>query len=352
MEKKRAYGYDDIVLCPTYSAIESRSEVDVGITLANGIELSLPVIAAPMDTVCDSSMAIAIGLSGGLGIIHRYMSIEEQVVHIKKTLSKIPYVGFACGLHGKDGMDRVVAGVDAGAQLVCVDVAFGATTMSNNMVHEIRKRYGDSVHVMVGNIATESQVTFIDNNTKSISHVDSFRVGIGGGSVCTTSRDTGFGIPTVTSIESVRSGMGYTVNRALIADGGIKYTGDIVKAIAVGADVVMLGSMLAGYKESAGKSVDGEYKEFRGMASREAREEYTKTETKHVEGISTKLLIKDGSVTDLFDSIEANIKSGLSYVGARNLKEFRGRVRYYVTTPAGFQERLPRYAEKTPNGAE
>lgn len=343
MTKKTAYGYDDIVLSPGFSNIKSRSEIDISVELPKGIKLDFPVIASPMDTVCDSEMAIAIGKAGGLGIIHRYMSIEDQVNHIKTAkIFETKNVGFAVGVNGKDDMDRVAAGIEAGANVVCIDIANGGSIHALETASKLQKLYPD-VHIMAGNVANAEQLNAIER------FVDSVRVGVGGGAVCSTSRDTGFGIPSVTSMElCYKHTLSSTYPVALIADGSIKYTGDIVKAFAVGADVVMLGSLLSGYEESCGAVVklDGKtYKQFRGMASREAREEFTGKPTFHVEGIST-LVEAKGSVMNFFEQVKANLKSGLSYYGSDSLYKFVGKPDYYVTTMSGFLERLPRHTER------
>jgi len=341
MCKKTALGYDDIVLSPRFSNIRSRSEIDISVELPKGIKLEMPVIASPMDTICESDMAIAIGKAGGVGIIHRYMSIEEQTKHISRAKKETHNVGFACGVNGKDDLERAAKGIECGANIICIDIANGGSIHAVETAIKLQKLY-PNVHIMAGNVANASQLGAIER------FVDSVRVGIGGGSVCTTSRICGVGLPSVTSIElCYQHTLSSSEDVALIADGSIKYTGDIVKAFAVGADVVMLGSLLSGYTQSCGNvvRVDGkEYKQFRGMASREAREEFTGKKSYHIEGIST-LVETKGDVTEFFEAIKANLKSGMSYLNARNMKEFIGKPTYFITTHSGFLERLPRYTE-------
>lgn len=335
-EGKRALGYDDIALCPRVSYIESRSEVDLSVDLGMGIKLKLPIIAAPMDTVCESNMAIELGNLGGLGIIHRYMSIEKQADEVKRVKESGNLVGFACGIRGRDGDERVDACINAGADLVCIDVAYGATKMVKDKTRELRRKYPD-IHIMIGNVANDKHMEYLSANRGPF--FDSIRVGIGGGAACTTSRDTGFGLPTVTSIESAKSANISGVK--IIADGGIKYSGDIVKALAVGADAVMLGSMLAGHFECPSVIKEGKMV-FRGMASEGARRDYNGDHSYHIEGVSMNISPR-GRLLDTIKRIEANIKSGLSYGNATNIKDFyEGPQTYYTITPAGFSERLPR----------
>jgi IMP dehydrogenase len=345
MAVERVYGYDDIVLVPSWSEIRSRSDVDLSVDLGRGIELKLPIIAAPMDTVCGSSMAMSVARAGGIGIIHRYLSVEMQREKVRAVHDSGLLVGFACGVKNTEEENyRVGQCVDAGADLVCIDVAHGATEMVAERVDHIRNRYPE-LHIMIGNIATGEQLRYlIASCVKNDSFFDSVRVGIGGGSMCSTSRDTGFGLPTVSSIEWVYECRDmYSFKPKIIADGGIKYTGDMVKAFAVGADAVMLGSLLSGWPESCGEVIEGGYKKFRGMASAEARMDFDGTAPSHVEGVSSLVEVKDYSVEKFLSTCEANIKSGLTYVGAASLDDFKeDKPEYNIVTAAGHRERLPR----------
>ena len=267
---KNAKSFDDVLLVPKYSEIRSRSDVDTGSALDEEIEFTLPVISSPMDTVTEQSMAMAMNNAGGLGIIHRYNSAQEQAKIVFDTYtSGVKHVAAAIGMTG-DYLNRADLLVDAGANILCIDVAHGHHVMMEDALASLRRRFGQDVHLMAGNVATlEAFDDLVSWGANSV------RVGIGGGSICSTRLVSGHGVPTLQSvIDCARTAHEVPI----IADGGFKTSGDIVKALAAGADFVMLGSMLAGTTETPGPVISEarghKYKAYRGMASRAAQKDW------------------------------------------------------------------------------
>ena len=318
---KETVCFEDVLLEPQYSEINSRSEINLGNTLKNMDTIELPIISAPMDTVTETSMAIAMNMAGGLGIIHRYNSIDKQAELVNDACLKgMCNVGAAIGV-SDDFVQRARSVRDAGANVICVDVAHGHHAKVRYALQVLRNTLGNTVHIMAGNVATLCAF-----NDLADWGADSIRVGIGGGSICSTRIQTGHGVPTLQSIIdcacSDRDAM-------LIADGGIKTSGDIVKALGVGADFVMLGSLLAGTDETPGElltTTSGQkVKVYRGMASKEAQKDW-RGQFSSIEGISH-IVTHKGSVRDVLKELEIGIRSGLSYSGAHNIQELQAKAR-------------------------
>lgn len=325
--------FDDVLLEPKYSDIKSRNEINIGGQLSDSVNLDCPIISAPMDTVTEGKMATTIGSLGGLGIIHRYNTIEEQckIVRDASYVDEVQ-VGAAIGTQG-DYLERASELVHHGAKVICLDVAHGHHALVEDALSNLRKHLPSNVHIMAGNVATEK--AFYDLSDWG---ADSIRVGIGGGSICSTRIQTGHGVPTLQSvIDCARAAKDMKVK--LIADGGIKNSGDMVKALAAGADFVMAGSLLAGTTESPGEIINtpqGKYKIYRGMASKEAQRDW-KGKVSSREGISTHISYK-GSVRDIIEELSVGIRSGFSYSGARNLKELQQFSSMLQQTGAGSKE--------------
>jgi IMP dehydrogenase len=342
MEKKMlqtALTFDDVLLVPAFSSIVSRSEVDLRLNLGPSIQLSLPVISSPMDTVTEADMAVAISKAGGLGIIHRYNSIEQQaklVMEAKKGGAK--FVGGAVGSTG-DFYERALELFKSNVDVICVDVAHGHHQNVKDAMEKLQSLKDTAIgtiHLMAGNVATGKG--FQDLSDWG---ADSIRVGIGGGSICSTRLQTGFGVPNLAAIFDCVQTQAYKSGKTkLIVDGGIKNSGDMVKAFAAGAHFVMCGSMLAGTDESPGETfTDGngvKMKNYRGMASREAQTDW-RGKSSAPEGISTFIKHK-GSVVNILQDIHGNIQSGYSYAGARNFHELAGKVQFIQQTSAGAAE--------------
>jgi IMP dehydrogenase len=323
---KEALCFDDVLLVPKYSEISSRSEVDISNSLdaLDKLKFKLPIISSPMDTVTESEMATAMTNVGGLGIIHRYNSIEEQV-ELSKRVQGVSAA--AIGVTG-DYQERVSELYKAGVSVFCLDVAHGHHILVKNALKYLKNNYS-GVHFMAGNVATLEGFEALANWG-----ADSIRVGIGGGSICSTRLVSGHGIPT---LQSVLDCVKTSHDVKIIADGGIKTSGDIVKAIAAGADFVMLGSMLAGTQETPGEVLSNtngkKYKIYRGMASASAQKNW-RGKSSTPEGVSTTIPYK-GSVDIILENIAGGIRSGLSYSGCRSIKEFQALAGFVKQTSAG-----------------
>jgi IMP dehydrogenase len=331
MQNRESLCFDDLLLVPQYSDIESRKEIDIGNTLS-GIKFSMPIISAPMDTVTETAMAHTMNKYGGLGIIHRYNTIDEQAKLVRRCAhaSKTENVAAAIGVTG-DFLDRAIELTKAGANILCVDVAHGHHAMMRYALEVLKNTFGETPHIMAGNVATLAAF-----NDLADWGADSIRVGIGGGSICSTRIQTGHGVPTLQSIIECAQ-----TNRdaKIIADGGIKNSGDVVKALAAGADFVIVGSLLAGSTQSPGEVFykDGrKLKTYRGMASPEAQKDWRGVASS-LEGVSTAIPFK-GHAGDILNNLKRGIRSGLSYSGARNLTELRAKAQFIKQTNASQSE--------------
>lgn len=310
--------FDDFLLVPQYSDIRSRKEIDIS-TKLNNLKFNIPIISSPMTTVTETAMSLEISNLGGFGIIHRYCSIKHQVHLLNeiKRKNKNAFVGAAVGTVD-DFKERVVELIKNGINLICIDVAHGHHILVKEAIEWIKNNY--NIHVMAGNVASGEGYRDL-----SFWGADSIRIGVGGGSICSTRIQTGHGVPTLSSIfESFKFKKEYNLNSGIIADGGIKNSGDIVKALAAGADMVMLGSLLAGTDESPSElfDINGEkFKMYSGMASKESQESWRGYSTS-IEGVSSKTKYV-GSLEKVINEFIANIKSGLSYSGVRNILELQ-----------------------------
>lgn len=335
---KEYLSYDDVLLRPRYSDIRTRAEVSISTDLNNGLKLDFPVIASPMDTVSESRMAAAIGAAGGTAVVHRYNTpmIEARYVSMARDLATaqgngiIP-IGAAVGVTG-DFMERATAVVSAGATFLCVDVAHGHHLMMKEALTSLRREFGNDVHIMAGNVATLAGV-----NDLADWGADSVRCNIGGGSICSTRIQTGHGVPGLHTIfECAQTDR----DIAIIADGGIRNSGDIVKALAAGADAVMCGSLLSGTDETPGKVIeesDGtRWKTYRGMASKEAQVGWRGTYSSN-EGVSARVPYR-GSVSRTLEDLKNGIRSGLSYSGARTISELASVAEFIKQTNSGLSE--------------
>ena len=327
---KTGITYDDVLLVPQYSDIISRREVDLTTDFGKGIELSLPIIASPMDTVSEADMAGNLNELGGLSIIHRYNTVEEQSAMIA-SLGKRVLVGAAVGVLD-DYMDRSQAAIEAGAKVICIDVAHGHHVLVKRAIQSIRELIGNDIHIMAGNVATLEGF-----NDLADWGADSIRCNIGGGSICTTRIQTGHGVP---GLETILQCAKSDRDAKIIADGGIKNSGDIVKAFAAGADAVMLGSLLAGTDCSPGtifKTETGELrKTYRGMASADAQRDW-RGRVSSCEGISSSVPYR-GKLADVIKELERGIRSGLSYSGARSVRELQAKAQWMQQSNAGATE--------------
>jgi len=348
--------FDDVLLLPNYSDFK-RKDVDLMVELHKKIKLKLPIISSPMDTVTEEKMAKSMAESGGLGIIHRNLSIGKQTSMVKKIKKIKTYdkkaavdeknrllVGAALGV-GDDFSERLKALIKEEVDLLVLDSGHGFSKFIIEAVLFIKKNFSQ-VPLMAGNIATKEGALALVK-----AGVDILRVGMGPGSICTTRVVTGMGVPQLTAIfEAVKGSLG---KAKIIADGGIKQPGDIAKALAFGADCVMLGSFLAGCEEAPGKvvKINGKkYKQYRGMGSiaamkKGAAERYgqkRQTDEKKLiaEGVEGLVEYK-GKVSDFLYQIAGSLRSSFYYLGAKNIKEFFEKSRFVKISRAGIIESHP-----------
>lgn len=332
----RALCFDDILLVPQKSNVASRHEVDLSMTIGYGkrkIKLSLPVIAAPMDTVCDVEMCIVMANAGGLGILHRYMTYEEQIIKSQNLIQS--GVGFGVALASNNGyLLQAEQLYNIGVRTFLVDTANGHGSYAAKAVRQLRNAYSDA-HIMAGNVSTLDGFLILAE-----AGADSVRVGIGGGSACTTRLVSGHGVPTLQSIMDVSEAY---QECSVIADGGIRTSGDMVKAFAAGADAVMIGSMLSGTDESPGEILTDAHgrdvKAFRGMASSSAQKDATGN-VSVAEGISTTVPYK-GSAKHIIDQIRGGLGSGCSYSGVEKLSDINEFAEYVTVSTASINESIP-----------
>jgi len=333
----KAFTYDDILMVPSYNHWESRKVVDISMRCKKGkLSLDLPIMTANMDTITEADMANYIGAKGGIGVLHRYLSIENNVRMFKDCRYPV-FVSVGCGT---DDLERAEALRDAGAGLFCIDVAHAHAKYVGRTLKNLRMMLGDDACIMAGNVATYAGADHLAS-----CGADIVKVGIGGGSVCTTRIKTGFGVPNLTAIKNCSR-----VDRSIVADGGIRYPGDIVKALAFGADFVMLGGMLAGTRPTPGpvmskKNKNGnevKVKTYRGMASSEVQMDYHGgiAEWKTSEGVSTQVPYREDE-DKIINDIMGGLRSGLTYGGAATIAELQRKLDYIEITTSGRTEGFP-----------
>lgn len=329
---RKTLSYDDVLLIPQYSTIRSRTEVDMSVDLGRGLSLQLPILSSPMDTISEKDMAVAMGISGGAAIIHRYNTLQEQVSIVSQAKEGNPTltVGAAIGVSG-DFLNRAAALRAVGIDFVCVDVAHGHHLSVKEAIGALRNILGD-MHIMAGNVATLAGI-----NDLADWGADSARCNIGGGSICSTRTQTGHGMP---GLETVFECAQTDRDVKIIADGGIRTSGDIVKALAAGADAVMCGSLLAGTAETPGKVMqdkDGHrWKIYRGMASKEAQIEW-RGKYSSFEGVASRVPYR-GLVASILEDLQRGIRSGFSYSGARTIGELHAKAEFIQQSGASQTE--------------
>jgi IMP dehydrogenase len=478
MNIRTDYGltFDDVLLIPHRSAIQSRKDVSTDSWLAPGIRLSIPIVSSNMDTVTETRMAIAMAQSGGIGILHRFMTIEQQadcVLRVKRSeslivespftispeasveiarqrmtevdvgglvvvdednhllgivtqrdvllapkddipvkqvmtprerlvvaspdetleearrklyehrIEKLPLedvdgrlvglitaqdiikiqehpnatkdsrgrlrVGAAIGARPED-LERAVSCLEAGADVLVVDIAHGHSDHVINMVRNLKQRF-PRMPIIAGNVATAQGVRDLAE-----AGTDAVKVGVGSGSICTTRIVTGFGVPQLSAIIECAEA-GHALNVPIIADGGIRNSGDLTKSLAAGASAVMIGSLLAGTDESPGATVireDRRYKIVRGMASLSANMDRRRLVNSELaieewgevvpEGVEAIVPYK-GALGDVLFQLVGGLRSGLSYAGARSIEELWQVAEFIQITPSGMQESHPHNVE-------
>jgi len=341
---KEALTFDDVTLAPKYSEILP-SEVDTSIKLTKTLKLKIPLLSSAMDTVTESKMAIAIAKEGGLGIIHRNLNIQKQVLEIKKVKKHKLLVGAAVGA-GPNEFKRADVILRENIDMIVVDTAHAHTKKVSEIIRFIKNKKSHKTALCAGNIATPEAAKFLLKLG-----VDIIKVGIGPGSICTTRLVAGIGVPQLSAILSVRNGI-KNKDVKIISDGGIKYSGDLAKAFAAGADAVMIGSLFAGTDETPGKLIkrNGKlFKSFRGMGSvgamnKGSADRYFQSKqndiSKYVpEGVEGFAKYK-GKVGTIIYKLIGGLRSSMGYLGSKQIKFLRDKPQFVKITKAGFYESM------------
>lgn len=334
--------YNDVLLQPQYSDIDSRNEVDLSTSIAPGIQLKTPLITVNMDTVTGVDMAIAIDRLGGIGLIGRFDTPDIQAQKIESVTKNGAKCIGVIGVKGNE-LDRAEQLLKAGSIALHVDIAHAHSRHAINIIKACKNRFPD-IPIIAGTIATYDAAIDLYQ-----AGADSLKIGIGGGSICITRINAGSGVPQITAImECARARNDKFPDRFILADGGAANSGDIVKALAAGADAYMGGSLFAGTDEAPGEkiSIDGRlYKEYNGSTSRAEKLRQIEKDSAgkhekyalHIEGVEAMVAYK-GPVEDIIESLTAGIRSGLSYSGARTIKELHQKAQFIQITQAGFKE--------------
>ena len=364
---KKGLTFDDVLLIPAESHVLP-NEVDLSTKLADNIKLNIPLISAGMDTVTEGAMAIAMALQGGLGVVHKNMSIQAQageVANVKSVVvpsnatkaavddqSRLLF-GAAVGVTS-DTFERAEALLEAGADAIVIDTAHGHSAGVLRKIKEFREHFPKQT-LIAGNVATGDATRALFD-----AGVDVVKVGIGPGSICTTRIVAGVGVPQITAIYDAASAA-REYHKPIIADGGIKYSGDVVKALAAGGNAVMLGSMLSGTTEAPGDIFEEngkKFKRYRGMGSVGAMAQAHGSSDRYFqggvneanklvpEGVEARVEYK-GDVSDVVFQIDGGLRSGMGYCGAANIPELIEKAQFVQITNAGLRESHPHDVQMT-----
>ena len=340
---KDSLTFDDVSLVPQHSSVLP-SETKTFNKLSDKLNLQIPLMSSAMDTVTESRMAIAISKLGGIGVIHRNLSIEKQVMEVKKVKKNNYLVGAAIGVSPED-FERAEELFKVKTDLIVIDTAHGHTQKVLNMIKKIKKKLNNTT-LCAGNIATGKAAKFLAD-----SGVDIVKVGIGPGSICTTRLVAGIGVPQLSAVLEVKKAL-KNYKTKIISDGGIKFSGDLAKAIAAGADAIMIGSLFSGTIESPGKIIKHKgklYKNFRGMGSVGAMaagsaDRYFQKKSKNVskyvpEGVEGLVKFK-GAVEKIVYNLIGGLKSSMGYLGAKTIRDLQKKGEFIKITKAGFYESM------------
>ena len=341
---KESLTFDDVTLIPQYSSVLPFETITTA-KISNKLSLKIPILSSAMDTVTESKMSIALAKAGGIGVIHRNMNIKNQIFEIKKIKKHGCIVGAAVGTSTQE-YERAKQILKQDIDLIVIDTAHGHTKKVREIIKKIMKIKPKKTSICAGNIATAEAAKFLINLG-----VDIVKVGIGPGSICTTRLIAGIGVPQLSAIMNVKKGIGKS-KATIIADGGIKFSGDIAKALAAGADAVMIGSLFAGTDESPGKLIKRNgvlFKNFRGMGSlgamnRGSADRYfqkkQKDTSKYVaEGVEGFVKYK-GPVDKILFQLVGGLKSSMGYLGSPKVTDLRKKPKFYRITKAGFYESM------------
>lgn len=330
-QRGKGLTFNDILIIPSKSEMRSRRDPDLKSSLTKNLSLELPFIAANMDTITEAPMALAMDQLGGTAIVHRFLSIEDQATEIKKLKDQnLSIISASIGV-GEEAKKRAEKLVALGVNLITIDIAHGHSVQMFETLQWFKSNY-PAVDIIAGNVATpQATMDLIEAGA------DAIKVGIGPGSMCTTRLITGCGVPQLTAI-ALCSETARQHNIPVIADGGIKNSGDIVKALAAGASTVMLGSILAGTIETPGLIQHGK-KLYRGMASRSAQDSWRGGVPTGMapEGESTSVAVK-GHVADVINELAGGLRSGMTYINANSIAEIPEKALFMEMSPMGFHE--------------
>ncbi|MCO4753693.1 MAG: IMP dehydrogenase [Bacteriovoracaceae bacterium] len=338
VERQNGLTYDDVLLMPRHCEITSRTIPNLETRVTKNFKMKAPFISSNMDTVTEKDMALGMAKLGGMGILHRFISAQEQAQQIKWLLEKKKdhpglLISASVGVK-EEGMQRADILADAGVEILTVDIAHGDSVMMLETMEYIKKRH-PNIDLIAGNVAMPDGVRrLIDAGA------DAVKVGIGPGSMCTTRIITGCGVPQLSAVAlCVQEAKRHDI--PVIADGGIKTSGDIVKALAAGAETVMLGSMLAGCLETPGE-IKGGMKSYRGMASKDAQVSWRGDMQKGMaaEGESRMIPIK-GPVEHVVGELSGGVRSGMTYLNAKNLHEINTNALFMEMSSSGMVESRP-----------
>lgn len=337
----KALTFNDVLLVPAYSEILP-SQVSVKTRLTPTLSLKMPILSAAMDTVTTHQMAIAMAQNGGFGVIHKNLEIKRQAQEVSLVKAACCLCAAAVG-PGPDLEARAKALADTGVDILVLDTAHGH---SRGVIEGVRKLkiWFPHITIIAGNIATAQAAKALIE-----AGADTVKVGIGPGSICTTRVVAGVGVPQLTAVLEVAA-ITRPLGIGLIADGGIQRSGDITKALAAGADAVMLGSLLAGTQESPGDVIEHagkSWKSYRGMGSLSAmaqgsKDRYAQADVSEgkklvAEGVEAHTLYK-GDLAPVLYQLVGGLRSGMGYLGAANLSELRENAQFVEITPAGLKE--------------
>ena len=352
---KEALTFDDVTLTPQYSKVLP-SDVSTKTYLSKNLHLDIPIISSAMDTVTESKMAIAIAREGGIGVIHRNLSIDRQIKEIQKVKSKGLKVGAAVGTNESE-FSRVKNIIKLGVDLIVVDTAHGHSQKVADIIMKINKIKTKKTTLCAGNIATANAAKFLCKLG-----VDLIKVGIGPGSICTTRLVAGIGVPQLSALLDVKKGLKKNVK--MISDGGIKFSGDIAKALAAGADAVMVVYLLAGTSEAPGKIIKKKgklFKVFRGMGSVGAMnkgsadryfQKKQKDKSKYVpEGVEGLIKYK-GDAKKTLHKLVGGLRSSMGYLGAPQIKILTKNAKFVKITKAGFYESMVHSIDEVKKNSE
>jgi IMP dehydrogenase len=350
---KEALTFDDVTMAPKYSEVLP-SEVDTSTKLSSDLTLKIPLLSSAMDTVTESKMAIAMAKAGGIGVIHRNLDIKKQIEEIKKVKKLKLLVGAAVGA-GPLELKRAEAIIKEKVDLIVVDTAHGHSKKVAEIIKVIIKIKTNKTTLCAGNIATTEAAKFLIKLG-----VDIIKVGIGPGSICTTRLVAGIGVPQLSAILEVKKGVKNNKTK-IISDGGIKYSGDIAKALSAGADAVMIGSLLAGTSETPGKLIkkNGKlFKSFRGMGSvgamnKGSADRYFQKKQKNLskyvpEGVEGFVKYK-GEVKSIIYKLIGGLKSSMGYLGAKKVSNLKDKPNFVKITKAGFYESMVHNVDEVTN---